>query len=209
MNIIKNFDSIEEINSVIYNPFTVSRVDVLTIDSKIAYVIQNDLFTNLRKSIKNNIPLSDLIAFNDEVLNSESIQYLVQAYAEKQIYPFSRKEFYSTFLSNVVPSLADVLYDHMKLTNRIKPIGSGQHKGYIITPIEYTDNETIATPIRPDAKQLCENIIDSVQALATYITEASFYEDKIAQRDEFINSLYEEITNLHSQINSAYQTTWR
>ena len=196
-------------NHLIYDQFTTERVDLLTVDNKIAYIISNDLYPNLRKSIKNFVPVNEVIVFNDEVLSSPAIQSVIQAYDGKKLFPFSRKEFYSSFLSSLPPSLADTVYHHLKITGRILPIGGGQHKAFIITPIKLKEEESLIAPHKVDPNQVCESITSALSLLSEYINDSSFYEEKIAQRDSYIESLYSHIETLQSQINSAYQTTWR
>lgn len=209
MNIIKTIDSLDDLNFVAYQPFITDRVDFFEITPKIAYVILNDLHSDLRKSLKSNIPIEELVIFTDESLSSSSVLNAVSQYSGKKLYPFSRKHFYETFFSNVLPSLADSVYTMLKNTHRITPIGGGQHKAFIINPSPMTEADMLVPSQPINLTQLCSDLSNSLNLLNDYIAEASFYEEKIAQRDQFIQSLYTEISNLHSQINTAYQTTWR
>jgi hypothetical protein len=143
MSIIKTIESTEQLDQVAYLPFISSRVDLLDFNSKIAYVIHNNLFSVIRKSVKNNISLDELVVFNEDLLSNKDVQYIVQLYSEAKFYPFSRKEFYASFFSNLIPSLADSVYNHLKATNRIVPIGSGQHKGFIINPSSFVNPNNI------------------------------------------------------------------
>jgi hypothetical protein len=210
MSIIKTIESTEQLDQVAYLPFISSRVDLLDFNSKIAYVIHNNLFSVIRKSIKNNIPLDELVVFNEDLLSNKDVQYIVQLYSEAKFYPFSRKEFYASFFSNLIPSLADSVYNHLKATNRIVPIGSGQHKGFIVNPSSFS------TDVLPDFSSdviSFSDILDesksSLEKLFYYYEESVFYEEAIKIRDAHIQSLYEQIANLQNQISSAYQTTWR
>jgi hypothetical protein len=210
MSIIKTIESTEQLDQVAYLPFISSRVDLLDFNSKIAYVIHNNLFSVIRKSIKNNIPLDELVVFNEDLLSNKDVQYIVQLYSEAKFYPFSRKEFYASFFSNLIPSLADSVYNHLKATNRIVPIGSGQHKGFIVNPSSFS------TDVLPDFSSDVTSFSDildesksSLEKLFYYYEESVFYEEAIKIRDAHIQSLYEQIANLQNQISSAYQTTWR
>jgi hypothetical protein len=210
MDIIKKIESNEELDQICFYPFLVSRVDLLDFDYKIAYVINSNLFTSLRNSIKNNVPLDQLIVFPEDVINDREIQYLTQLYSEMKFYPFSRKEFYAAFLSNLIPSLADFVYNHLKSTNRIIPIGSGQHKGFVINAKSFKDESLPAFPVYSYSfDDLIEQNQNLLQSLSHYAQESSFYEDAIRFRDQHIQDLYAQIDALQNQINSLYQTTWR
>lgn len=210
MTIIKSIESTDQLDEIAYLPFLSTRADLLDFTPKVAYVITSKLFSTLKKSIKNNIPLEELIVFTDDILQSKDIQYMVDLYSNSKFYPFSRLEFYNSYLSNLIPSLADSVYNHLKSTNRILPVGIGNHKGFIITPATFVNDSLpdFSSDMISFSDYLTESK-SSLEKLLYYYEESVFYENAIAIRDSHIQDLYQEIHNLQTQINSAYQTTWR
>lgn len=209
MTIITNIESVEELNYIAYFPFMLERNDLLKFDTKISYVFNNDLYSVLRTSIKNNIPLEQLIVFNSENLSTPEIISTLDANVEKFLFPFSKKKFYQTFLSNIIPTLADSVYNLLKSTNRINPIGSGLHKAYIIDCKPFETIPVFEDLTSIDPKSVSSALISSVTSLTDYINNAAFYEEQISQRDKIIEQLLIENQQIRQQIYSAYQTTWR
>lgn len=208
MNIITNIESVEELNEVAYTPFTLQRNDLIKFTTQIAYVVNNKMYAPLRSSIKDNIPLEQLIVFNEENLSTSEVVSTLNANAEDYLFPFSRKVFYKTFLSEVVPTLADSIYELLKSTNRIIPLGSGLHKGYIIKHKPFDSMPTFET-VTIDPESISNNLITSITSLTSYINDAAFFEEKIAQRDSIIQQLLIQLEQTQKQVYSAYQTTWR
>lgn len=208
MSILKNINTLEELNDVAFQPFIQERTDLLKFDTRLAFLVSNNLFPLIRSAIKNEVSISECYNFTEEDLISPNTLNSLSAYQDKVLFPFPRKDFYNTFLSNIIPDLADSIYENMKLTGRILPIGGGSHKGYILTPKEYTEIPTFNT-FNIDPKATIDTINTSIDSLNQYINNASFYEHQIAHRDEIIKKLLIEIEQIKSQVMSAYQTTWR
>lgn len=208
MTIIKNIESTEELNAVAYDPFIVERNDLVKFDTKISYVFNNNLFNLLRDSIKGNIPLDQLIIFNEENLSTSDVIFTLNTNADKYLFPFSKKIFYQTFLSDIVPTLADSIYDLLKATQRIIPIGNGQHKAYIIAPKSF-DSIPNFEDVSVDFTSVSSNLSTSIASITEHLQTISFFEEKIAQRDHIIKQLLLEIEDMKKQVYSAYQTTWR
>lgn len=208
MTIIKNIESVQELNEVAYIPFTVERDDLLKFDTKISYVYNNGLFNLLRQSLKSNISLDELIVFNEENLSTPDVINTLNFNSDNYLFPFSKKIFYSCFLSNVIPTLADSIYEMLKATQRIIPIGAGLHKAFVISPKPFEFMPTFED-VSVDSRALSANLISSVTSLTSYLDNAEFFEEQIAQRDRIIEQLLLEIEQIKQQVYSAYQTTWR
>jgi len=210
MTIIKNIESVEELNEIAYFPFIEERKELVKFDARIAYIVNKGLYSPLRNAIKNNIPLEQLVIF-DEVVFSTLNDLVVPTLNNnlgKTLFPFSKKVFYNTFFSETIPTLSDSLYNLLKVTQRITPIGSGLHKAYIIDAKPFDSIPTLEeVSINPES--VSSTLTSAVSSLTSYIDNAAFYEEKIIQRDKIIQQLLIEIEEIKKQVYSAYQTTWR
>jgi hypothetical protein len=208
MTIIKNIDSVEDLNQIAYTPFTEERSDLLKFDAYVAFLFSKNDFSFMKNSINNQVPLQESNIFTEQDLQSPATLSTLSVYSDKLLFPFSRKVFYQRFLSNIIPNLADAIYENMKLTGRIVPIGSGLHKAFVINPQEYLEIPVFNIAVI-DPKEVISNLNTSLTSINEYISTSSFYEEQISQRDAIIQQLILEIEQIKSQVMSAYQTTWR
>ena len=204
MNIIKNIETVEQLNELLYTPFILGRNDLLKFNAVISYVYNNGLYKELRDSIKTNIFLS----IPEADLSSEDVINTFNNYADRYLFPFNKKVFYKTFLADIVPSLADSIYKILIETHRIMPIGTGLHKAFIVSPHAF-ESLPIIEHITIDNTSLSSILTSTAASLDLYMTNVVFYEEKIIQRDNLIKQLSLELEESRQQVYFVYQTTWR
>jgi hypothetical protein len=124
-------------------------------------------------------------------------------------YPYSIKEFTSQFFSGLVPTLAESIISLMKSTGRITQIGGGSGKAIIVKTQLMTDVHFQSIPKTVSPQESILGITDALSSLTSYVKNNEYLYDVIAQKDQLIIALREEVNQLNNKVVSVYQTTWR
>lgn len=221
---ITNIDTLEILNSVTCQRFS-SEDNLKSIDFNYlaAYVINAGDYSRFRSYIANDNSLSN---YSDLILNensttlealcmSPSIVSTLELYAPYSegvdyfFFPFSKKEFISTFFSDLLPSISDSIFNLLKSSGRITQIGAGSGKGFVIKSQEFTEShlEMISNINSPE--EIVSQIALSISHLSNSLVDNSYLLDQLHQKDIRIQELNQEIIDLNKKIYSVYQTTWR
>jgi hypothetical protein len=214
--IISSIDTLDQLNAISYSQFLES--DLITFNLISAYVINNNLYSNLRAALQIE-SYSDyslrLIDDNPESTYSAETLATFETYApladgvNYYFYPYSIKEFTSQFFSGLVPTLAESIISLMKSTGRITQIGGGSGKAIIIKTQLMTDVHFQSIPKTVSPQESILGITDALSSLTSYVKNNEYLYDVIAQKDQLIIALREEVNQLNNKVVSVYQTTWR
>ena len=221
---ITNIDNLETLNSVTHQRFS-SEDNTKSIDFNYlaAYVINTGDYSRFRSHITNDSSLSD---YSDLILEetsstltafctSSSIIATLELYApisegvDYFFFPFSKKEFISTFFSDLLPSISESIFNLLKSSGRITQIGAGSGKAFVIKSQEFTEShlEMISTTNSPE--EILSQISLSISHLSNSLVDNSYLLNQLNQKDLKIQELNQEIIDLNKKIYSVYQTTWR
>jgi|688.fasta_scaffold20608_16 hypothetical protein len=214
--IISSIDTLDQLNAISYSQFLES--DLITFNLISAYVINNNLYSNLRAALQIE-SYSDyslrLIDDNPESTYSAETLATFETYApladgvNYYFYPYSIKEFTSQFFSGLVPTLAESIISLMKSTGRITQIGGGSGKAIIVKTQLMTDVHFQSIPKTVSPQESILGITDALSSLTSYVKNNEYLYDVIAQKDQLIIALREEVNQLNNKVVSVYQTTWR
>jgi hypothetical protein len=133
--------------------------------------------------------------------SSEGIDYF--------FFPFSKKEFISTFFSDLLPSISESIFNLLKSSGRITQIGAGSGKAFVIKSQEFTEShlEMISTTNSPE--EILSQISLSISHLSNSLVDNSYLLNQLDLKDLKIKELNQQIDDLNKKIYSVYQTTWR
>jgi hypothetical protein len=214
--IISSIDTLDQLNAISYSQFLES--DLITFNLISAYVINNNLYSNLRSALQiesySEYSLR-LIDDNPESTYSAETLATFETYApladgvNYYFYPYSIKEFTTQFFSALVPTLADSIIALMKATGRITQIGGGSGKAIIVKTQLMTDVHFQSIPKTVSPQESILGITDALSSLTSYVKNNEYLYDVIAQKDQLIIALREEVNQLNNKVVSVYQTTWR
>jgi hypothetical protein len=214
--IISSIDTLDQLNAISYSQFLES--DLITFNLISAYVINNNLYSNLRSALQiesySEYSLR-LIDDNPESTYSAETLATFETYApladgvNYYFYPYSIKEFTSQFFSGLVPTLAESIISLMKSTGRITQIGGGSGKAIIVKTQLMTDVHFQSIPKTVSPQESILGITDALSSLTSYVKNNEYLYDVIAQKDQLIIALREEVNQLNNKVVSVYQTTWR
>lgn len=216
---ITQITNLDELNSLLYTRLINPHPLKLDFDLRAAFVINNSLYSNLRSSLLNGSTYEQFID-STTFTSAEDLPSLLstcELYGWSNtspsntifFYPYSSKNFYSDFYSDLTPSLYSSVMSLLKSTGRISQIGTGYGKAFIIKPQLMGDIhfQSLPTPVDPN------NIIQSIQtisnSLSSYVEDTNYLLSIIEQKDQTIQYLQNQIDLLNKKINSVYQTTWR
>lgn len=220
--IILSFDSLEALNQYAFHRL-VENVDgsnssIISFDMHAAYVVKNDLYQSLRNHIESGLSYSD---FKDSI-SSDNIDpstnldvvstfelYSPVGSSNVYLFPYSRKDFISTYFSDLIPTLANPLFDLMKSTGRITQIGGGSGKALVLRLSEMNQSHYESLPSSVDPEILLSNLESTISTLRNNLLDKDYYISEINKRDKIIQILNQEIESLNNRVLHAYQTTWR
>jgi len=215
--IITSIDTLDQLNAISYSQFLES--DLIPFNLVSAYVINNNLYGNLRSALQiesySDFSLRLIDANLDGGAYSAETLATFETYApladgvNYYFYPYSIKEFTAQFFSSIVPSLAESIINLMKSTGRITQIGGGSGKAIIIKTQPMTDVHLQSIPKTVSPQESILGISDALASLNSYIRNNEYLYEVIDQKDQLIIALREEINQLNNKIISVYQTTWR
>lgn len=218
---IVSISSLEELNEITYNSF-INNESLVQFNHFSAYIISAELITQFRNAVLNGGTLGSFIATHsqesnvslDEMNNSSESVAVYDLYTSgfsNQAYfiPFSKKDFISSYFSNMTPQLADSVFNLMKTTGRLIQIGAGGGKAFVLKPIQFTETHFQSLPVFKTTEQLLDIAQEAIDSLKSQVKDADYYLQKLAEKDEIIDQLNQQILELNNRINQAYQTTWR
>lgn len=218
--IINTLDDLSQVNQVCYQQFIDldpnknydSSFNFIPFD----YAAANIVVTGNYASLKNcSSTYRDWFTSQPQVIYTSEIARIIDLYSQYSddspiyLYPSSKKDFLETYFSNLTPTLSSYLFDLMKSTGRIIQIGAGQGKAFIIKPSLFTEFHLSSNPSTKTPSQVISSITEDLALLSSSLVDIDYYIEQINKRDEIIDSLNKHIETLHSQVNHAYQTTWR
>lgn len=210
-----SFQDLDHLNEVAYTRFL--DQNLISFDSNAAMIVHYNLYTSSRQFLKNGGTLlefvqqldSDLYPWNTDVLA------VLESYAPSNdsnpvcFYPYSKKTFISTFFSQIIPTLSNSLFDLMITSQRLRQIGSGQGKAFIIKPAPFTQMHFDSLPVQKTPQQISVELSSIVSSVQDHILNTDYLIEIIEEKDLEIEQLQEQIISLQNQLFSAYQTTWR
>jgi hypothetical protein len=215
--IITSIDTLDQLNAISYSQFLES--DLIPFDLISAYVINNNLYGNLRSALQIESYSEFSLRLIDSNLdgNTYSAETLAtfETYApladgvNYYFYPYSIKDFTARFFSNIIPTLAESIINLMKSTGRITQIGGGSGKAIIVKTQPMTDVHLQSIPKIVPPQESILTINDALASLNSYIQNNEYLYEVINIKDQLIIALREEINQLNNKIISVYQTTWR
>ena len=215
--IITSIDTLDQLNAISYSQFLES--DLIPFNLVSAYVINNNLYGNLRSALQvesySDFSLRLIDANLDGGAYSAETLATFETYApladgvNYYFYPYSIKEFTAQFFSSIVPSLAESIINLMKATGRITQIGGGSGKAIVIKTQLMTETHLQSIPKTVSPQESILSISDALASLNSYIRNNEYLYEVIDQKDQLIIALREEINQLNNKIISVYQTTWR
>ena len=215
--IITSIDTLDQLNAISYSQFLES--DLIPFDLISAYVINNNMYSNLRSALQVESYSEFSLRLIDQ--NQDGSTYSAESLATFEtyapladgvnyyFYPYSIKDFTAQFFSSIVPSLAESIITLMKATGRITQIGGGSGKAIIIKTQLMTDVHLQSIPRTVSPQESMVAITDALASLGSYVQNNEYLYEIIDKKDQLIISLREEINQLNNKIISVYQTTWR
>lgn len=216
---ITQIDSLDLLNSIAHERLVSDHPFKLSFDLRAAYVINNSSYSTLRSSLINGLTYSQYID-STSFYSIEDISSLLstsELYGWNDntpinsifFYPFSLKNFYSDFYSDLTPSLYSALLTLLKTTGRIVQIGTGYGKSLIIKPQIMSDVHLQTLPSAVDPSKMIQSIQSVATSLSTYIEDNNYLLSVIEEKNNTINYLNNQIEELNKRLNLVYQTTWR
>lgn len=219
---ITSFDSIEHLNQYCYTNFINSdplrnsdynlNFKLYPLDSIAADVIINGNYSFVRSYAGS---YTDFVTNYINTASSSEILRILELYSSYTeefpvyLYPYSRKDFIETYFVDLVPTLSSSVFDLLKSTGRINQIGAGQGKALVIKPSLLTEEHLSSLPSVKSTEEIISSINSELSLLTQSLSNTEYLMNKIAEKDQVIESLQAQILELNSKINQAYQTTWR
>lgn len=217
--IILSFNDLTSLNHYVYDRFVDdSNTHIIPFDMYCAYVIKNELYNSLRSHIDSGQPYSEfkntISQLGVDPSTNLDVVSIFETYSpigssNVYLFPYSKKDFVSTYFPNLTPSYSSALYDLMKSTGRLVQIGGGSGKAIVLRLSPMTQSHFDSLPNMTDPYTLLNTIDSTVSSLRTAIVDTEYYISEINKRDKIIEILNLEIETLNSKISQAYQTTWR
>jgi hypothetical protein len=218
---ISNISSLEELNKICYQDF-IDNSSMIEFNYYTAYIVNNNLINQFRTALISNSNLHsyintlcensgitpEQILANQEAINSFDL-YASGFAGTMYFIPFSKKDLISSYFSNLTPQLADVIFDLMKSTGRLFQIGAGGGKAFVLKPIQFNDSHFQSIPAFSTPEQLLNTAEDVISSLRIQLKNSEYYIQKLAEKDEIISNLTNQIVELNNKIHQVYQTTWR
>ena len=218
---ISSISSLEELNKITYHNF-VENDSLTKFNNITAYLIHYGFITKFRNALLAGQNLGQFVtSLCDELgLNSYEMTISPESVSTYELYtagftqdcyfiPFSKKDFISSYFSNMTPQLSEVVFDLMKSTGRLVQIGSGGGKAFVLKPIQFNQTHFESLPVFSTPEQLLDIAQGAIESLKLQIKDVDYYVEKIAEKDEIIAQLTQHIVELNNKINQVYQTTWR
>ena len=223
--IINTLNDLDQVNQICYQQFLDldpnknydSSFNFIPFDYIASNIVATGNYTSLRNFTENfeSYTYRDWFTAQPQVVYTSEIARILDLYSQYSddspvyLYPSSKKEFIQTYFANVTPTLSSYLFDLMKSTGRLIQIGAGQGKALIIKPSLFTEFHLSSAPSDRVPSEIISSIINDLSLLSSSLLDVDYYIQQINKKDEIIDSLNKYIENLSSQINHAYQTTWR
>jgi hypothetical protein len=219
---ITNIDNLETLNSITYQRFSSEHNTKSTeFNCLAAHVINTGDYSRFRSYLADGSSLSDYSDLISEdtsltaLCTSSSIISTLELYAPSSegidyfFFPFSKKEFISTFFSDLLPSISESIFNLLKSSGRITQIGAGSGKAFVIKSQEFTEShlEMISTTNSPE--EILSQISLSISHLSNSLVDNSYLLNQLDLKDLKIKELNQQIDDLNKKIYSVYQTTWR
>jgi hypothetical protein len=216
-----NISSLEELNQISYQNF-IDSDSMIEFNYYTSYILNNNLITQFRTALNDNSTLftyinllcettgitTEQILSNQEAINTFDLH--ASGFTGTMYFvPFSKKDFISSYFSDLTPQLSDVIFDLMKSTGRLIQIGSGGGKAFVIKPIQFNESHFQSIPAFSTPEQLLDSAEDIISSLRLQMKNSEYYVQRIAEKDEIITNLTNQIVELNQKIHQVYQTTWR
>ena len=218
---ISSISSLEDLNAITYDNF-VENDSLTKFNNITAYFIHHGLIAKFRNGLLAGQNLGQFVtSYCDESgVNSYEMTTSPESVSTYELYtagftqdcyfiPFSKKDFISSYFSDITPQLSEVIFDLMKSTGRLVQIGSGGGKAFILKPIQFNQTHFESLPVFNTPEQLINVAQEAIESLKLQIKDVDYYVQKIAEKDEIISQLNQHILELNNRINQVYQTTWR
>lgn len=215
--LILSIDNLQTLNQIAFESFSLPNSRMIPFDNACAYVIYNKDFKNFRQFVNNNQTTYDYVAslpvgkydLNADVLSTYEVYSSSNSDQLVYFYPFGKLDFMRDYFANVLPTLANAIFDLMKSTGRIVQIGSGNGKAIVVTPSVFAEIHLSALPVVSNPKQSFEDISTALASVSSYVQNFDYLIEMISHRDQVIDSLRDQVKQLNDKVYSMYQTTWR
>jgi hypothetical protein len=213
--IITNITDLASANKLIIDPILSGDSTILPLDSFVHACIIGEHIEFLRRTTESVRPYDESVAdFVDQhgVLDNDPSGYGITAYPDQSqvVYPFSKTQFFKTFYSNIIPSVANAYFNYMKNTNRILQIGAGVGKCLLIKPVYFTEEDiTIINSLDVSYSEMSQLLVQATNHLAKQEADIKFLVEKLEVSQSYSRFLEKKAEILESQLINNTMHTWR
>lgn len=213
--IINNITDLSTANELIIQPLLKNEQTLLPLDQFTHACIINERIDFLRTTTEATLTYDEYVAeyINQTgVLDNDYSGYGITVFPEvsQMVYPFSKTQFFKTFYSNIVPSVANLYFNYMKNSNRIIQIGSGVGKALLIKPVNFTEEEFVAIKsLDVPYSTLAQLLIQATDHLAKQEADIKFLLDKVSNAEESVELMRSKLIESESLLINTTMTTWR